>query len=123
MTVSDNYLTDLTACRHTLGSPNFFKAFRIFYYLANIPKKTHNNPLALYIDKHSLTTHFTQVFGLANSEIAVRFFNMIVDTDIRSPAAHPGCATPKSQCTDPQEFNNNLRNDQIGLLRFMTKVC
>ena len=59
VTVSDNYLTDLTACRHTLGSANFFKVFRIFYFLANIPNNVHNNPLALFIDKNSLMTHFT----------------------------------------------------------------
>lgn len=103
VTVSDNYLTDLTACRHALGSANFFKVFRTFYYLANIPKNTHNNPMALFIDKNSLMTHFTQVFGLANSEIAVRFYNMLVDTSVQSRT--------RSLCQDATEINGNHRHD------------
>lgn len=64
--------------RQNFGSPNFFRLFKIFYYLSQIPKDAQNNPFLIFIDRKSICKNFYRVFGEQNDEIAIRIYNLFV---------------------------------------------
>jgi hypothetical protein len=77
--VYDNFQFDLTLARHTLKDANFFKVFRLFYSLSNIPSNIQNNPLAPYIDKQSFMANYEKLIGFTNEEVAIRVFDALLD--------------------------------------------
>jgi hypothetical protein len=76
--IHDYSIYDLIQSRQYFGAPNFFRIFRIFYQLSNVPEDTQNNPFALYLDEASMIRNFESVFGINNEEIAVRFFRLFI---------------------------------------------
>ena len=74
-------ITKLIEYRNFFGSPTFFKIFRAFYKLSNIPYETQNNPFALYMDRESCIRGFKEVFDISFEEIAVRFYKMFTLSD------------------------------------------
>mmetsp|Transcript_4613 Transcript_4613/g.7021 ORF Transcript_4613/g.7021 Transcript_4613/m.7021 type:complete len:184 (+) Transcript_4613:971-1522(+) len=71
--ISETKVYELINYRQTLGEANFFRVFRSFYKLSNIPEDAQNNPFALTMDKASILRGFRSVFGISNEEMAVRF--------------------------------------------------
>lgn len=62
--VDEKKVYDLIWYRTFFGNPNFFKIFRAFYKLANVPEDAQNNPFAMFLDKNSLMRSFEEVFGV-----------------------------------------------------------
>lgn len=74
--VDAEIIIELIHYRDYFKDPQFFKLFRIFYSMANIPEDAENNVFKVYIDKHSIIKNFHKNFGIESEEIAIRFFNM-----------------------------------------------
>jgi hypothetical protein len=76
--VNETQIFELVQFRAHFGGPNFFRVFRMFYQLSNVPEDAQNNPFALYLDEASLVRNFESVFGVKNEEVAVRFFRLFI---------------------------------------------
>ena len=85
--LNDRQISDFISFRAFFGNFNFFKIFRSFYRLANVPADAQNNPFSLRLDKNSLRRSFKDVFGIDNNELAIRFLQMFTDS-IGLPKMH-----------------------------------
>ena len=78
--VDEKKIFDLVWYRSVFGNANFFRIFRSFYRLANIPEDAQNNPFAMFLDKNSLSRSFADVFGVENNELASRLACMLQES-------------------------------------------
>lgn len=76
MVVPGTDITALNKYKDHFGKPNFYKLFRSFYKMCQIPKEAQNNPLGIYMDKNSVVRGFKEVFDIDNEEIAIRFYKV-----------------------------------------------
>ena len=78
--INDKQISDFVSFRAFFGNRNFFKIFRSFYRLANVPADAQNNPFSLRLDKNSLRRSFKTVFGINNNELAIRLAGLFTDS-------------------------------------------
>ena len=79
---------ELMKYRHFFGAPNFFKLFRSFYKLANIPEDAQNNPFSIILDENSVKRGFEDVFGIKNQELSLRFASLLTREIDHLPKVH-----------------------------------
>ena len=125
-------VTALNKYKDHFGKPNFFRLFRAFYKMCQIPKEAQNNPLGIFMDKHSVIRGFKEVFEIDNEEIAIRFYKIFTISkeelmNITVPKTVEQQGNTWASTASNSDFENGQKKGQphfhrisnINLLRFM----